>query len=82
MLDFIQLFEDPDLGESRNAHPADAVPAYLATGNQEGLQLNMKSLEDWFKGYQTKRNQTLPFKPAPCLPLAKPSLLKTCKISC
>lgn len=46
---------------SDECHPGDIVPHELS-GNPASVEVNMRSLENWYRGYEQKRKSSLLFK--------------------
>lgn len=55
-------FQEDVSGAKSNAHPAQVVPHYLASPNEDSRSLRMKQMEQWYMGYQQKRGHEIVYK--------------------
>ena len=57
----MSFMEEQECIYADECHPADIVPHELS-GNTTSVEVNMRSLENWYRGYEQKRQSSLLFK--------------------
>jgi len=64
MVTYVESFQEnaDGFGTKPNAHPAEIVPHFLASPNDENTMLRLQQLEKWYMGYQQKRGSEVVYK--------------------